>query len=272
MIWGTQPCYSGVTYGGAGRGHYGARPVHDSPMSLLKRHRGELTELLKRSHTPGGCKQAACLRCRCVTRARFLRGERAGGPASGYWRPPRALTVQRPLCQCAEPFSSSCDHALIAGRLTVPTSHPFSHRKTSQGHTSVCLQGGQPLVSALLGSCKDGDRSCPLSHTCGVLLGHSPRGHSASPPSQSFHCCLPAALTHREGPLPARPCPKDAKSEADPQACSPRALRHRPRLSKTQSTASKKAFSVSPTRHYILTSCFYSAYFSIPAPVHAIPV
>lgn len=50
-------------------------------MSLLKRHQGDLTELLKRSHTPGGCKQAACLRCRCVTQARFFRGERAGGPA-----------------------------------------------------------------------------------------------------------------------------------------------------------------------------------------------
>lgn len=195
-------CYSGVTYGGAGRGHYGARPVHDSPMSLLKRHRGDLTELLKRSHTPGGCKQAACLRCRCVTRARFLRGERAGGPASGYWRPPRALTVQRSLCQCAEPFSSSCDHALIAGRLTVPTPIPFpTERRHRDTHLSVC-RAGSPWCQPCSAPARTVTAAVPYPTPVAFSWGTALAGTALVLPASPFTAAFQLPLRTEKGPSP----------------------------------------------------------------------
>lgn len=136
-----------------------------------------------------------------------------------------------------------------------PPPHYFCHRKTSQGYTSVCLQGGQSLVSALLGSCKDGDRSCPLPHTCGVLLGHSPPRLAALVlPASSFTAAFHLSLHTEKGRSPPGRALRMPSPSPTSQACSPRALRHQPRLNKTQSTASKKAFSVSPTRHYILHS------------------
>lgn len=178
------------------------------------------------------------MRCRCVSRARFLRGERAGG-GIGVLAPATSAHCPAAHCVNAEPFSSSCDHALIAGRLTVPTPHSFSHRKTSQGHTSVCLQGGQPLVSALLGSCKDGDRSCPFSHTCGVLLGHSPPRLAALVlPAGPFTAAFHLPLRTEKGPSPP------GRALRTSQACSPRALRHRPRLNKTVHCVQEGFFSV----------------------------
>lgn len=132
---------------------------------------------------------------------------------------------------------------------------PFLFPQKDVTGTHISLQGGQPLVSALLGSCKHGDRSCPLSHTCGVLLGHSPAPLAALVlPASSFTAAFHLPLRTEKGASPPGRALRMPSPSLTSQACSARALRHRPRLNKTQPTASKAAFSVSPTRHYILHS------------------
>lgn len=74
--------------------------------------------------------------------------------------------------------------------------------------THICLQGGRSLVSAMLSSCKVGDHSCPLPHTCGSSPGTQPSPSHAGSSSLPFLLLLPSSGTfalRRATPCPAGP-------------------------------------------------------------------
>lgn len=143
---------------------------------------------------------------------------------------------------------SSQEDSLCPPPIPFPTER--RHRDT---HLSVCRAGSpwcQPCSAPARTVTAAVPYPTPVAFSWGTALPGTALVLPASPFTAAFH--LP--LRTEKGPSPPGRALRMPSPRPTSQACSPRALRHRPRLNKTQSTASKKAFSVSPTRHYILHS------------------